>query len=95
VRLWSIPDGAPLLMMAGHKDAVVDVAFSPDGTRLASASWDNTVRLWNIPQGSLAHFLTGHRDWVRSVAFHRMARCWFREGTIIRFASGRLEMERC
>lgn len=30
------------------RDWVQSVAFSPDGTRLASVSWDMTVRLWNV-----------------------------------------------
>ena len=32
----------------GHTHSVFDVSFNPDGTKIASASFDRTIRVWNI-----------------------------------------------
>ena len=55
--------------LTGHTDTVWRVAFSPDGTMLASGSRDKTIRLWDVETEQLLHTLTGHTDTVNSVAF--------------------------
>ncbi|TVP66315.1 MAG: TIR domain-containing protein [Leptolyngbya sp. LCM1.Bin17] len=50
-----------------HRDYVLDVGFSPDGTILASASLDHTAKLWD-QAGHVLHTLAGHTDFVSSVS---------------------------
>jgi WD40 repeat protein/energy-coupling factor transporter ATP-binding protein EcfA2 len=55
--------------LAGHSGLVKDVAFSPDGTTLASAGQDRIVALWNVARGTRRGELVGHEAAVRSVKY--------------------------
>jgi WD40 repeat protein len=58
-----------LRVLEGHTDRVTSAAFSPDGTRVVTASWDNTARLWDAAAGKALATLAGHTDQVTSAAF--------------------------
>ncbi|KAK2589911.1 hypothetical protein QQS21_012410 [Conoideocrella luteorostrata] len=55
--------------LEGHRDYVWSVAFSLDGTLVASGSLDRTVRLWRVNTGKCFQTLEGLAACVTSVAF--------------------------
>ncbi|HEY2148622.1 MAG TPA: WD40 repeat domain-containing protein, partial [Pirellulales bacterium] len=57
------------LALRGHRGQVYSVAFSPDGTLLASGAEDHTVKLWSVATGECRATLAGHLADVNCVAF--------------------------
>jgi WD40 repeat protein len=55
--------------LKGHTNWATSVAFSRDGGRVVSGSYDKTVRIWNATTGKVETELKGHTHWVMSVAF--------------------------
>ncbi len=56
------------LALLAHTDQVTSVAFSLDGTMLASGTGDGTVKLWNVEAGQNIATFAGHAGSVESIA---------------------------
>ncbi len=67
-------------VLVGHTQQVNAVAFSPDGTLIATASADGTARTWVTASGQPRTILTGHTSTVNAIAFSP-------DGTLIATAS--------
>jgi hypothetical protein len=60
VLIWNVAAGALAQTLTGHTDGINQLAFSPDGALLASASRDDTVMLWRVSDWQPAATLGGH-----------------------------------
>jgi WD40 repeat protein len=69
VGLALIPGDQRLERQPKLSGFTTSVAFSPDGTLLASASNDKTIKLWDMKTYQDRATLNGHTDVVSSVAF--------------------------
>ncbi|MBL8898930.1 MAG: protein kinase [Planctomycetes bacterium] len=53
IQLFDLRVRAFTERLSGHGTQVTDLAWSPDGTRLASVAHDRTLRLWDVDGGAL------------------------------------------
>ncbi len=67
-----VPDGqTPPRILATASDLLLGVAFSPDGSMLATAGADRTVRTYDLASGKELLQLKQFADWVTGIAFDR------------------------
>jgi len=51
-----------------ENEIVLTVAITPDGTKVVSGSFDETLKIWDLATGKELATLTGHTDGVNAVA---------------------------
>ena len=62
VIAWDFVNGGDPIEMAGHTSTINDLAYSPDGSLIASASSDDSVRIWNAADGTEVAVITQAAD---------------------------------
>ena len=60
-----------MLVLRGHEDVLIGARFSPDGSRVVTASDDRTARLWDAQSGDPLGEMVGHTRALLSVQFSR------------------------
>ncbi|MBA2748214.1 MAG: WD40 repeat domain-containing protein, partial [Tatlockia sp.] len=78
IKLWHVNaqqskpttyDCKYLKALSGHSNRIFAVAFSPDGSILASSSGDRTIKLWDTETWRCFNTFKEHSSWVWSLAF--------------------------
>jgi len=69
IRIWNTTSWATAVILKGHADGVMALRWSPNGTRLASASDDKTIRIWNRTTWKVEKVLAGHTLGALDVAW--------------------------
>lgn len=69
IKIWDFYEGKQIAELEGHQDGVMNLKWSPDGTRIASASDDKTIMLWSTDDWNRTMTLTGHTLGVLDVAW--------------------------
>ena len=75
LRTWTRDDSGPFVESSQYSDlpAILSLAFSPSGRRLAAGLQDQTVRIYDVAAGSVeiteSRILEGHEGPVNTVAF--------------------------
>jgi WD40 repeat protein len=67
--VWDVVTGEHTATMAGHARSVSQCAFSPDGSRVVTASADGTLKLWDPRLAAPACSPVGHTGGVNACAF--------------------------
>lgn len=80
VRLLKPADGSEVRFLQSGGDEILDVKFSPDGQRLATAASDRSIRIFQTSDGKEQRVIENHADWVQAVT-------WSKDGTKVASAS--------
>ncbi len=84
IRIWELgeKEGTLLRSLIAHEGPILQIAFSPDGEKLVTASTDGTIKVFRSDDLTELKILSPQPDWVMSLRFSP-------DGS--RFAAGRFD----
>jgi WD40 repeat protein len=71
IRVWSLGEksGELLNTLIAHEDAILQLAWSPDGATLVSAAADRTIKIFDAKDLTERKALANQPDWVLALRF--------------------------
>ena len=70
LAMWNLSTGEQEFVSKGEHDwQIMRVGFSPDGSTVATASFDKTAKLWDAKTGDLLATMKGHTDRLKYITY--------------------------
>lgn len=82
VWLYDVSTGDEIALITENTALIGRVAFSPDGTTLATASGDNTCHVWDVESQKLLSTFKMPDYWIKTLAFMNDGKTLVGEGII-------------
>lgn len=70
IKITEVATSKTYRMLEGHPGIINALAFSTDGTSLASGGSDRVIRFWDSRSGSISASLHGHQRSINALAFN-------------------------
>jgi WD40 repeat protein len=75
IKIWNLATGALVKeVVDAHSDTILDLSFSPDGTKIASSSSDRFMKTFDLSSGKLIRVFEGHTHHVMGVDWNSIGR---------------------
>jgi len=68
IKIWDANTGKLVAILKGHTERVYCLAWTADGRKLISGSWDDTIRIWDTSTWQQLAVSTAHTGSVHDIA---------------------------